>query len=102
MSLLAPAGLVALLLLPIIIAIHLWRVRYRRYELSSTLLWSRVLSETPLRRPRRLPTRLLLLRCSSPRWLRRLRAGASGAGRRRAAPPSRGRGRYLTGHERRR
>jgi len=60
-SLLAPAGLGLLLLLPPVIAIHLWRVRHRRYTLSSTLLWSRVLSETPLRRPRRLPTRYVLL-----------------------------------------
>ena len=44
MSLLAPAGLVALALLPVIVAIHLWRIRYRRHEISSTLLWSRVLS----------------------------------------------------------
>jgi hypothetical protein len=55
-SLLAPVGLAALALLPVILAIHLWRVRHRRYEVSSTLLWSRVLSETPLRRPRHLPT----------------------------------------------
>lgn len=61
MSLLAPIGLLALLLVPVIVAIHLWRVRHRRYELSSTLLWSQVLRQTPLRRPRRLPTRLLLL-----------------------------------------
>lgn len=61
MSLLAPLGLATLLLLPIIVAIHMWRVRHRRYELSSTLLWSRVLSETPLRRPRQVPTRFILL-----------------------------------------
>ena len=61
MSLLAPLGLVGLLLVPIIVAIHMWRVRHRRYDLSSTLLWSRVLSETPLRRPRQLPTRYILL-----------------------------------------
>lgn len=61
MSLLAPIGLLGLLLLPIIVAIHLWRIRHRRYELSSTLLWSQVLAQTPLRRPRRLPARLLLL-----------------------------------------
>lgn len=61
MSLLAPLGLAGLLLLPIIVAIHMWRVRHRRYELSSTLLWSRVLSETPLRRPRQIPTRIILL-----------------------------------------
>jgi len=60
-SLLAPAGLAALLLLPVVVAMHLWRVRYRRYTLPSTLLWSRVLSEAPLRRPRRLPTRYILL-----------------------------------------
>jgi hypothetical protein len=60
-SLLAPVGLGALALLPVILAIHLWRVRHRRYEVSSTLLWSRVLSETPLRRPRHLPTRYVLL-----------------------------------------
>lgn len=61
MSLLAPLGLAALSLLPIIVAIHLWRVRHRRLEVSSTLLWSRVLAELPLRRPRRLPSRLWLL-----------------------------------------
>jgi len=61
MSLLAPAGLAALLLLPVVLLIHLWRVRYRRHTLPSTLLWSRVLSESPLRRPRRLPTRYILL-----------------------------------------
>lgn len=61
MSLLAPAGLATLLLLPVIVVMHLWRVRYRRHDLSSTLLWSRVLTETPLRRPRRLPTRFILL-----------------------------------------
>lgn len=61
MNLLAPAGLFALLLLPIVAAIHLWRIRHRRYEVSSTLLWSQVLRQTPLRRPRHLPTRLLLL-----------------------------------------
>lgn len=61
MNLLAPAGLFALLLLPVIIAMHMWRVRHRRHTLSSTLLWSRVLSETPLRRPLRLPIRFLLL-----------------------------------------
>ena len=61
MSLLAPVGLAALALLPVILAIHLWRVRHRRYEVSSTLLWSRVLSETPLRRPRHLPTHYVLL-----------------------------------------
>lgn len=61
MSFLAPVGLAALLLLPVIVAIHLWRIRYRRQTISSTLLWSRVLSESPLRRPRRLPTRYLLL-----------------------------------------
>jgi Aerotolerance regulator N-terminal len=60
-SLLAPVGLGALALLPVILAIHLWRVRHRRYEVSSTLLWSRVLSETPLRRPRHFPTRYVLL-----------------------------------------
>jgi Ca-activated chloride channel homolog len=60
-SLLAPVGLAALALLPVILAIHLWRVRHRRYEVSSTLLWSRVLSETPLRRPRHLPTHYVLL-----------------------------------------
>jgi len=61
MSLLAPAGLATLLLLPVVLLIHLWRVRYRRHTLPSTLLWSRVLSESPLRRPRRLPTRYILL-----------------------------------------
>ncbi len=61
MSLLTPAGLAALLLLPPVLLIHLWRIRYRRHTLPSTLLWSRVLDETPLRRPRRLPTRWLLL-----------------------------------------
>src|ERR671935_2924112 len=61
MSLLAPAGLAALALLPVILAIHLWRVRHHRYEVSSTLLWPRALSETPLRRPRHLPTRYVLL-----------------------------------------
>lgn len=61
MNLLAPGGLLLLLLLPVIVAIHMWRVRHRRYTLSSTLLWTRVLSETPLRRPRQLPTRYLLL-----------------------------------------
>jgi hypothetical protein len=60
-SLLAPVGLAVLALLPVILAIHLWRVRHRRYEVSSTLLWSRVLSETPLRRPRHLPTHYVLL-----------------------------------------
>jgi len=61
MSLLTPAGLATLLLLPVVLLIHLWRVRYRRHTLPSTLLWSRVLSESPLRRPRRLPTRYILL-----------------------------------------
>ncbi len=61
MSLLAPIGLAALALLPVVVAIHLWRIRYRRYEMSSTLLWTHVLTQTPLRRPRRLPSRLLLL-----------------------------------------
>ncbi len=61
MSLLAPAGLWLLLLAPLIVALHLWRVRYRRHTLSSTLLWSRVLAERPLQRPRRLPNRYLLL-----------------------------------------
>ncbi len=61
MNLFAPAGLAALLLLPPVVLIHLWRIRYRRRTLPSTLLWSRVLHETPLRRPRRLPTRWLLL-----------------------------------------
>jgi hypothetical protein len=45
----------------VILAIHLWRVRHRRYEVSSTLLWSRALSETPLRRPHHLPTHYVLL-----------------------------------------
>src|SRR5205085_1113178 len=57
----APPGRAALALLPVILAIHLWRVRHRRYEVASTLLWSRVLSETPLHRPRHLPTRYVLL-----------------------------------------
>ena len=61
MSLLAPLGLAALAIVPVVVAIHLWRIRHRHYELSSTLLWSQVLAQTPLRRPRRLPSRLLLL-----------------------------------------
>ncbi len=61
MNLLAPAGLWLLLLAPVIVALHLWRVRYRRHTLSSTLLWSRVLAERTLQRPRRLPNRYLLL-----------------------------------------
>ncbi len=61
MSLLAPTGLWLLLLAPVIVALHLWRVRYRRHTLSSTLLWSRVLAERTLQRPRRLPNRYLLL-----------------------------------------
>ena len=32
MNLLAPVGLAALALLPVILAIHLWRVRHRRYD----------------------------------------------------------------------
>ncbi len=61
MNLLAPAGLLGLLLLPIVLAIHLWRIRHRRYEVSSTLLWSQVLRHQPLRRPRHLPSRYVLL-----------------------------------------
>jgi len=61
MNLLAPAGLWLVLLAPVIVALHLWRVRYRRHTLSSTLLWSRVLAERTLQRPRRLPNRYLLL-----------------------------------------
>ncbi len=61
MSLLTPTGLWLLLLAPVIVALHLWRVRYRRHTLSSTLLWSRVLAERTLQRPRRLPNRYLLL-----------------------------------------
>jgi Ca-activated chloride channel family protein len=57
MRLLAPLGLAALLLLPVVLILHLWRARYRKYTVSSTLLWSRVLSEVPRRRLLRLPTR---------------------------------------------
>ena len=61
MSVLAPVGLIALLLLPVLFLLHLRHARYRSYTLSSTLLWSRLLAEAPRMRPRRRPIYLLLL-----------------------------------------
>jgi hypothetical protein len=61
MSILAPLGLIALLLLPVICLLHLRHARFRSLTLSSTLLWSRLLADAPQMRPRRLPVHLLLL-----------------------------------------
>jgi hypothetical protein len=61
MSVLAPAGLLALLLLLVILFLHLHAARYRGFTLSSTLLWSRVLADLPHPHPWRIPVRLTLL-----------------------------------------
>src|SRR5436853_614243 len=61
MSLLAPVGLAALLLGPLVVALHFWHIRYRRLTVPSTLLWARLAAEVPHRRPRRLPRHYLLL-----------------------------------------
>lgn len=61
MSFLAGGSLALLALLPLVAALHLWRARHRRYTVSSTLLWARVLAESRRPQPRRLPRRYALL-----------------------------------------
>jgi len=61
MSILAAGSLALLALLPLVTAMHLWRARHRRYTVSSTLLWARVLAESRRPQPRRLPRRYALL-----------------------------------------
>jgi len=60
-SILAAGSLALLALLPLVAAMHLWRARHRRYAVSSTLLWTRVLAESRRPQPRRLPRRYALL-----------------------------------------
>ena len=58
MSLLTPLGLLALLALPVIIILHLWRARRKRVVVASLLFWQQFAQRE---RRRRFPLSLLLL-----------------------------------------
>ena len=58
-----PLALLGLLVLPLLVALYLWRARHRRQMVSSTWLWSEALAQVSHQPTRRLPVRepLLLL-----------------------------------------
>ena len=61
MTFLYPLGLLGLMALPVIVALHLWRERRQRYAVSSLHLWKQVPVEASHSRPTRLPITWLLL-----------------------------------------
>jgi len=58
-----PAALLGLLLVPVIVALYLWRVLHERHVVSSTWLWTEAMAQFSHKPHRRLPLRepLLLL-----------------------------------------
>jgi hypothetical protein len=88
MSLLAPLGLIALVTLPVIIALHFRRERLRRVAVPSLLLWQQLATNSGKQRKVMLPVTLLLLlhllaagllalALAEPQWVSELLGGGT-------------------------